>query len=97
MSTPRTETAYTSIPSRIVRHANATETMAMSNRPFLMKVQTTGGATVFVSRRDYESKRQFLPLYTEGGKHYGLLPKNRPLKANGDTIAREMIEIAVYT
>lgn len=68
----------------------------MGDRPFLLKVKTTAGATVFVSRRDFESKRQFLPLYTEGGKHYGLLPKNHPLKANGDTIAREMIEIAVY-
>lgn len=62
----------------------------------MMRVRTTSGATVFVSRRDFESKRQFLPLYTEGGKHYGLLPKNHPLNANGDTIAREMIEIAVY-
>lgn len=68
----------------------------MADKPFMMRVRTTSGATVFVSRRDYESKRQFLPLYTEGGKHYGLLPKNHPLKANGDTIAREMIEIAVY-
>lgn len=67
-----------------------------NSKTFLLKVRTTSGATVFVSRRDYESKRQFLPLYTEGGKHYGLLPKNHPLKANGDTIAREMIEIAVY-
>lgn len=62
------------------------------SKPFLMRVRTTSGATVFVSRRDYESKRQFLPLYTEGGKHYGLLPKNHPLKANGETIARELIE-----
>lgn len=68
-----------------------------NSKPFLMQVKTTGGATVFVSRRDYESKRQFLPLYTEGGKHYGLLPKNHPLKANGETIAREMIEAAVHS
>lgn len=62
---------------------------------FLIQVKTTSGATVFVSRRDYESKRQFLPLYTEGGRHYGMLPKNHPLKANGSTVSREMIEGSV--
>lgn len=66
------------------------------SKPFLLKVKTTSGATVFVSRRDFESKRQFLPLYTEGGRHYGLLPKNHPLKGGGDTIHRDMIETAVY-
>jgi hypothetical protein len=68
----------------------------VADKPFLLKVKTTSGATVFVSRRDFESKRQFLPLYTEGGKHYSMLPKNHPLKGGGDTIHRDMIEAAVY-